>query len=138
MELYMREDLVGRECSIGDTVGRIIAVTFGPSDPAPVVWFEELSPNAGEVCSVMLNAIRFNVCKYTVRLTNPGSEKIKMIKTVREFTGLGLKESKDIVDFYGGRQDMFNEQNQPFSREIADKFVKAIRDAGGDAEIRTR
>lgn len=36
--------------------------------------------------------------EFNVELTEVGSEKIKVIKAVREITGLGLKEAKDIVD----------------------------------------
>ena len=35
---------------------------------------------------------------FDVELTETGSEKIKVIKVVREITGLGLKEAKDLVD----------------------------------------
>ena len=35
---------------------------------------------------------------FTVVLANAGAEKIKVIKVVREATGLGLKEAKDVVD----------------------------------------
>ena len=36
--------------------------------------------------------------EFDVELTEVGSEKIKVIKAVREATGLGLKEAKDLVD----------------------------------------
>lgn len=36
--------------------------------------------------------------EFNVELTEAGSEKIKVIKAVREITGLGLKEAKDLVD----------------------------------------
>jgi large subunit ribosomal protein L7/L12 len=36
--------------------------------------------------------------EFDVELTEVGSEKIKVIKTVREVTGLGLKEAKEMVD----------------------------------------
>ncbi|MBQ2747003.1 MAG: 50S ribosomal protein L7/L12 [Firmicutes bacterium] len=36
--------------------------------------------------------------EFTVVLTSAGAEKIKVIKVVRELTGLGLKEAKDVVD----------------------------------------
>ncbi len=36
--------------------------------------------------------------EFDVELTNVGAEKIKVIKVVRELTGLGLKEAKDLVD----------------------------------------
>ena len=35
---------------------------------------------------------------FDVELTETGAEKVKVIKVVREFTGLGLKEAKDLVD----------------------------------------
>jgi large subunit ribosomal protein L7/L12 len=36
--------------------------------------------------------------EFNVVLVGPGSEKIKVIKVVRELTGLGLKEAKELVD----------------------------------------
>jgi large subunit ribosomal protein L7/L12 len=36
--------------------------------------------------------------EFTVTLTNCGAKKIQVIKVVREITGLGLKEAKDLVD----------------------------------------
>src|SRR5438093_1430127 len=36
--------------------------------------------------------------EFTVMLTAPGEKKIQVIKVVRELTGLGLKEAKDLVD----------------------------------------
>jgi large subunit ribosomal protein L7/L12 len=36
--------------------------------------------------------------EFTVMLTNAGEKKIQVIKVVRELTGLGLKEAKDLVD----------------------------------------
>ena len=36
--------------------------------------------------------------EFDVELTEVGSEKVKVIKAVREVTGLGLKEAKDLVD----------------------------------------
>ena len=36
--------------------------------------------------------------EFTVRLTGAGDKKIQVIKVVREITGLGLKEAKDLVD----------------------------------------
>ena len=36
--------------------------------------------------------------EFTVVLNGPGAEKIKVIKAVREITGLGLKEAKELVD----------------------------------------
>ena len=38
---------------------------------------------------------------FTVKLTDSGAQKIGVIKAVRELTGLGLKEAKDVVDANG-------------------------------------
>ena len=52
--------------------------------------------------------------EFDVELTEVGSEKIKVIKVVREVTGLGLKEAKELVD---GAPKMLKEQA---SKEEAD------------------
>ena len=59
---------------------------FGVSAAAPVAA-------AGAAAAVVEEQTEF-----TVVLTGPGAEKIKVIKVVRELTGLGLKEAKDLVD----------------------------------------
>lgn len=66
----------------------------------------------------------------TVVLTSAGAQKINVIKAVREATGLGLKESKDIVD--GAPKPI--KENVP--REEADKMKKAIEAAGGAVEYK--
>jgi len=66
----------------------------------------------------------------TVVLANAGAQKINVIKAVREATGLGLKESKDIVD--GAPKPI--KENVP--REEADKMKKAIEAAGGTVEYK--
>lgn len=66
----------------------------------------------------------------TVVLTSAGAQKINVIKAVRETTGLGLKESKDIAD--GAPKPI--KENVP--REEADKMKKAIEAAGGTVEYK--
>lgn len=61
---------------------------FGVSASAGVVVAA-----AGANAAVVEEQTEFNV-----ELTTVGAEKIKVIKVVREVTGLGLKEAKDIVD----------------------------------------
>jgi large subunit ribosomal protein L7/L12 len=65
-----------------------------------------------------------------VILSGAGAQKINVIKAVRETTGLGLKESKDIVD--GAPKPI--KENVP--REEADKIKKAIEAAGGTVEYK--
>jgi len=60
---------------------------FGVSAAAPAAA-------AGAVAAVEVE----EQTEFTVVLTSAGAEKIKVIKVVRELTGLGLKEAKDLVD----------------------------------------
>ena len=60
---------------------------FGVSAAAPVAVV------AGGAAAAVEEQTEFNVI-----LASAGSEKIKVIKVVRELTGLGLKEAKDLVD----------------------------------------
>jgi len=60
---------------------------FGVSAAAPVAA-------AGAVAAVEVE----EQTEFNVILTSAGAEKIKVIKVVREITGLGLKEAKDLVD----------------------------------------
>ncbi|MBI2760000.1 MAG: 50S ribosomal protein L7/L12 [Chloroflexi bacterium] len=56
-------------------------------------------------------------------------KKISVIKVVREATGLGLKEAKDLVE--GAPKPV----KQGLSKADADKLAKAITEAGGVAEL---
>jgi large subunit ribosomal protein L7/L12 len=56
--------------------------------------------------------------EFDVVLENDGGKKIQVIKVVRELTGLGLKEAKDLVEAPQGRRQKVNEEN-------ADKAEKA-------------
>ena len=59
---------------------------------------------------------------FDVELTEVGSEKIKVIKVVREITGLGLKEAKDLVD---GAPKMLKEGVDKAEAEDIQKKVEA-------------
>ena len=64
---------------------------FGVSAAAPVAV--AAAPAAGAAAAVVEEKTEFNVV-----LKEVGTDKIKVIKVVREVTGLGLKEAKDLVD----------------------------------------
>lgn len=64
---------------------------FGVSAAAPVA--AAAAPAAGAAAAEVEEKTEFNVI-----LKDVGPEKIKVIKVVRELTGLGLKEAKDLVD----------------------------------------
>ena len=68
--------------------------------------------------------------EFTVTLTAFGDNKVNVIKTVRELTGLGLKEAKDLVD--GAPKPV----KEGVSKADAEAIVKKLTDAGGKAEIK--
>ena len=68
--------------------------------------------------------------EFDVELTEVGAEKVKVIKVVREVTGLGLKEAKDVVD---GAPKVVKEGA---SKEEAEDIKKKLEDAGPKAEVK--
>jgi large subunit ribosomal protein L7/L12 len=67
---------------------------------------------------------------FDVVLKNAGQQKIQVIKVVRAITGLGLKESKDLVD--GAPKPV----KTGISKEDAEKLKKDLTEAGAEIEIR--
>lgn len=57
-----------------------------------------VSAAAGVMVAAAPGAAAEEKTEFDVELTDAGSEKIKVIKAVRELTGLGLKEAKDVVE----------------------------------------
>jgi len=68
--------------------------------------------------------------EFTVVLTGAGEKKIQVIKVVRELTGLGLKEAKDLVD--GAPKAV----KDGVPKNEAEDIKKKIEDAGGQVEIK--
>jgi len=68
--------------------------------------------------------------EFDVILDNGGANKIQVIKVVREATGLGLKEAKDLVD---GAPKAVKEK---ISKEDADKLKTALEGAGAKVTIK--
>ena len=68
--------------------------------------------------------------EFDVELTEVGAEKIKVIKTVREITGLGLKEAKEVVD---GAPKMLKEA---VSKEEADSIKAKLEEVGAKVTLK--
>ena len=68
--------------------------------------------------------------EFTVVLTGIGSNKINVIKTVREVTSLGLKEAKDLVD------SAPKPIKEGIPKEEAEALKKKFTDAGATVEIK--
>jgi len=67
---------------------------------------------------------------FTVVLTGSGDKKIQVIKVVRELTGLGLKEAKDLVD--GAPKTVKDNVN----KDEAQKMKAALEEQGATVEIK--
>ena len=67
--------------------------------------------------------------EFNVVLKDAGSNKIAVIKVVREATGLGLKEAKDLVD---GAPKTLKEN---VAKEEAEKLKAALTEAGAEVEL---
>lgn len=68
--------------------------------------------------------------EFTVILTETGAQKVNVIKAVRELTGLGLKEAKDLVD--GAPKPV----KEGVSKAEAEEAKKKLEDAGAKAELK--
>ena len=68
--------------------------------------------------------------EFTVVLAEIGANKVGVIKAVREITGLGLKEAKDLVD--GAPKPV----KEGISKADADAAAKKLVEAGAEAEIK--
>ena len=68
--------------------------------------------------------------EFTVILKDSGASKINVIKTVREITGLGLKEAKDLVD---GAPKAVKEN---IGKDEAETIKKKLEDAGAGVELK--
>jgi len=68
--------------------------------------------------------------EFTATLTEIGPNKIPVIKVVRELTGLGLKEAKDLVDAFP------KAVKEGVTREEAEKIKAALEEVGGKVEIK--
>jgi large subunit ribosomal protein L7/L12 len=68
--------------------------------------------------------------EFTVTLTQVGDSKINVIKAVREITGLGLKEAKDLVDAAP------KPVKENVNKEEAESIAAKLKDAGATAEIK--
>lgn len=93
---------------------------FGVSAAAPVAAAGAAAPAAAAE----------EKTEFDVVLANAGSEKIKVIKIVRELTGLGLKEAKEVVD--GAPKTL----KEDVSKEDAEAIKTKLAEVGATVEIK--
>lgn len=68
--------------------------------------------------------------EFDVILKGDGGKKINVIKAVREITGLGLKEAKEVVE--GAPKPI----KEAVSKEEAEEIAKKLKDAGAEVEVK--
>ncbi len=96
---------------------------FGVSAAAPVMVGGAM-PAGGDA-----GAAAEEKTDFTVTLNSFGSEKIKVIKVVREITSLGLKEAKELVE--GAPKPI----SEGVSKEDADSAAEKLKEAGAEVEV---
>ena len=102
---------------------------FGVTAAAPVAV--AAAPSAGAAGGAAAPAAEVEEqTEFTATLVEIGPNKIPVIKVVRELTGLGLKEAKDLVD--GAPKPV----KEGVSKADADAILKKLTDAGAKAEIK--
>ena len=100
---------------------------FGVTAAAPVA-FAGAAPAAGGAAPAAEAAEEQT--EFTATLTEIGPNKIPVIKVVRELTGLGLKEAKDLVDAAP------KAVKEGIARDEAEKIKAALEEQGGKVEIK--
>ena len=116
-----------KEWTVVDVMNAIKAIEneFGVTAAAPMAL--AAAPAGGGAAAAAPEAEQ---TEFQVVLTSPGDAKIGVIKVVREITGLGLKEAKDLVD------QAPKPVKQGVNREEAEAVLKKLKDAGAGAEIK--
>lgn len=93
---------------------------FGVSAAAPVAAAGVAAPGAAAE----------EKTEFDVVLANAGANKIKVIKVVREITGLGLKEAKEIVD--GAPKTL----KEAVAKEEAEDIKAKLAEVGAEVEVK--
>lgn len=96
---------------------------FGVSAAAPVAM--AAMPAAGAAAPAEEEKTEFDVV-----LTSAGAQKIKVIKVVREITGLGLKEAKDLVD------NAPKPVKEAAPKEEAEQIKAKLEEVGATVEVK--
>ena len=88
-----------------------------------------VDPSAVAVAAAPAAAVEEGPSKATVVLVNAGAAKINVIKIIREITGLGLKEAKDIADAGGNIKENV-------SIDEANELKAKLEEAGATVELK--
>ena len=118
----LAEELVNLTVKEVQELAQILKDEYGiePAAAAVVVASQEAGP-----------AAEAEQTAFDVILVSPGQAKLQMVKAVKELTGLGLKEAKELVD--KAPNAVIKEKA---SKSEAEQIKAALEEAGGEVELK--
>ena len=119
----LAEQLVGLTIKEVNELASVLKEKYGIEPAAAAVAVAAAPAAAG-------GAAAAEKTEFTVMLTASGDNKVNVIKAVREITGLGLKEAKDLVD---GAPKAIKEG---VAKAAADEALAKLKEAGATAELK--
>lgn len=117
------EDLVNLTVKEVNELAEILKTEYGIEPAAAAVAVAAGPAAAGE-------AAVEEKTEFDVILKSAGSAKLAVVKAVKELTGLGLKEAKDLVD--GAPSEL----KKGVSKDEADALKKQLEEAGAEVELK--
>jgi large subunit ribosomal protein L7/L12 len=117
------EQLVGLTVKEVNELAKILKEEYG-IEPAAAAVAVAAGPAGGSAAPVVEERTAFNVI-----LKASGANKLNVVKIVKDLTGLGLKEAKDLVD--GAPKPI----KEGISKADAEAILNKLKEAGADVEI---
>jgi large subunit ribosomal protein L7/L12 len=117
------EQLVGLTVKEVNELAKILKEEYG-IEPAAAAVAVAAGPAAGGAAAAVVEKTSFNVI-----LKAAGANKLQVVKVVKDLTGLGLKEAKDLVD--GAPKPI----KEGISKADAEALVAKLKETGADVEL---
>lgn len=117
------EELVNLSVKEVNELAQILKDEYGIEPAAAAVAM--VAPAAGGDAPAAAEKTEFDVF-----LTSAGGQKLQVVKVVKEMTGLGLKEAKDLVD------SAPKAIKEKVSKEEAEALKKQLEEAGAEVELK--
>jgi large subunit ribosomal protein L7/L12 len=119
------EELVNLSVKEVQELAKILKEEYGIEPAAAAVAVAAPAAGAGAAGAAEAEQTQFDVI-----LTSPGQAKLQIVKAVKEITGLGLKEAKELVD---AAPKAIKEK---VSKAEAEQVKAQLEEAGGEVEIK--
>ena len=118
------EQLVNLTVKEVNELAKILKEEYG-IEPAAAAVAVSAGPAAGVAAPVAEEKTAFDVI-----LKGPGPNKLQVVKIVKDLTGLGLKEAKDLVD------NAPKPLKEGIAKAEAEEMATKLKDAGADVEVK--